>query len=343
MNNYQIYYKKYFDAIHLTDESSEYQNIKEKDEKISQAIETELTNRGYKVIKTFQQGSMSTKTAVIPINGSDYDIDKAIIIDEKKSNDELVENDPTIIKKIIKDVLFSCHFKEPEIKTPCVTANYLGEPIHIDYVVYKQNACGQLYIGLGKESAQPENKKWKLADPETLKKWLTFKDNIYVTSEERAQFRRIVSYLKRWRDIHFTNESVRKKIYSIGLTAMVHKSISFEFDNDSRPNDHLCLQNTISNFNKFYTQNHNGDYEWNVRLPHASDQNIFEKLSIDAGNQLYNKLSTLHAELSKLSHVNSVNPDDFQKLFGTDFPDNISIDYAVESRAPGIFISTSGA
>ena len=52
-----------------------------------------------------------------------------------------------------------------------------------------------------------------------------------------AQFRRLVRYLKRWRDIQFS-ETVAAKVYSIGLTVMVKEQLQCSFSTEGARQDH---------------------------------------------------------------------------------------------------------
>jgi len=201
--------------IRITREDERMKTVREKDDSIRDQVKDGLKEAGYSVAEFFQQGSYAIQTSIEPLNG-DYDIDVGVVLDAENCPD-----DPVDAKKILRDLLIARNLKDPKIKMPCVTAQYIREGekhFHIDYAVFKRNG-GQYFLGVGKEHSASDKKKWEDADPKGLINWINDKSG-FSTDSAFQQYKRVIRYLKRWRDFTFT-EANRKKIYSVGLNVMI--------------------------------------------------------------------------------------------------------------------------
>ena len=82
-----------------------------------------------------------------------------------------------------------------------MTADYASDNVHIDFIVYKLSG-DQHYLAVGKKNSDEHNREWSAADPLGLIAWIN-DDSDYDKDDAKdvlAQFRRLVRYLKRWRD-----------------------------------------------------------------------------------------------------------------------------------------------
>ena len=348
----QTEYNKFVEKIRLTRESDKYREAREKDDIIVDKVKSRLKEKGYEVKCTFIQGSLKTHTAIIPLDG-DYDIDRAIAISHESSN-----ADPVVIKKIIRDVLKEHGFKDPKIKKPCVTADYKGKPIHIDFPLYRVDEDDNYQLGVGKEFSTLENKYWDDSDPKGLIDWITSSDNIYygstLTNAERNQFYRIVKYLKRWRDNIYSSNTKRKKVFSIGLTIMIKECFYPSVDSEGNVSDHDSLKQTIRNIlNETYFKKLFGEdkYDIQVYLPVTpTDRDVFLDCSKDVGTDLKKKLEKLLGILEDADNKSTVKEkcELLQKQFGDDFPipkeDNKSSSSSMyQSNSPGYVGVSNGA
>ena len=91
-----------------------------------------------------------------------------------------------------------------EIKRPCVRVqyHYNGEKwFHVDLAIYStdQDDWGREihYIAKGFTGSSEDKKIWELSEPFKLKEILKQKIS---DSSDRQQLRRIIRYLKRWKD-----------------------------------------------------------------------------------------------------------------------------------------------
>ena len=209
----QRQFNKFHDKIKLGRQDDAYKKARVRDTSITSDIKKKFAEEGYPVIEDFLTGSHSTSTANYPLSG-DFDIDRALVIDAEQAPEN-----PLTPKKVIESVLEQRGFKNAKIKKPCVTADYAGDNIHIDFTVYKKSG-EHMYLAVGKKNADEQHREWDDAAPKELIAWIT-NDFIYLdaSGKKYSQYRRIVRYLKRWRDKNF-NEPVLSKVFSIALTVI---------------------------------------------------------------------------------------------------------------------------
>ncbi|WAJ69528.1 nucleotidyltransferase domain-containing protein [Catenovulum adriaticum] len=290
-------YSTFHSNISLNYYSSEYKEAKNKDELILSKIKEEFKDR-YTILRTPQLGSMKANTAIRPLNGGDYDIDRGIVLD----NDSAPEN-PVIVKKQIKEVLSKHGFKEPKIKKPCVTADYKSKPIHIDYVVFTDDFTKQTKLGVGKEFSGESERFWDYNDTEGLLEWLVWKGE-FKSDDYKKQYYRIVRYLKRWRDYNYKVESERKKVFSIALAVMAREQFQSDIDvNSGACDDHNCLINTLKSMlgdYKYFKPQGEGKYNIDVNLPkvpHIESPRVCQRLN-NLRNWNNEKIKSLYIRIS---------------------------------------------
>ena len=214
-------------------------------------------------------------------------------------------------------------FKNAKIKKPCVTADYASDNVHIDFIIYKRWG-NQLYLAVGKENSDENNREWSPADPHGLTDWIN-DDSSYWEADAKdvlAQFRRLVRYLKRWRDVQFS-EAVSAKIFSIGLTVMVKESLVSTFSTEGARQDLHALRKTVEAIlaSGYFTEEQAGRFRVRVDLPKEPWRDIFDGSSLDTGTQLYNKLTCLKAKLAEAEGLGDERKQCqiLNALFGDDF------------------------
>ncbi|MGR3971375.1 nucleotidyltransferase domain-containing protein [Shewanella sp. 1180_01] len=328
----QSHFDKFNKKIYLTSYSEGYKKAKEKDNSIFEDIKTAFKEAGYPVIDSFMQGSFAVNTAINSLDG-DFDIDRGIVIDAQKAPE-----DPVAPKKVIKEVLDKRNFKNPRIKNPCVTADYTSINLHIDYTVYKKETSffgdDNYYLAVGKNGSCDDHKEWSESDQKGLIEWIDSVDDfVFGATVKRKQLKRLIRYIKRWRDVNFNSEGVRKKIFSIGLTVMLKEQyspnpLSAEVDDDLQ-----ALKSAVDAIlDADYISSPWGtnDYRVYVRLPKKPNRDIFQHKveggqadgsDLNVGTQLRNKLLKLQEELQKaLDETDEVKQCEIlNKLFGDDF------------------------
>jgi hypothetical protein len=274
---------------------------------------------------TFNQGSYAMSTGIKPVSG-EYDIDVGIKF--KMSKDDV---EPVPAKEWVYKAL-NGHTKDVKIKTPCVTVTYQedGEPaFHVDLAVYaSENTDGTQYIAKGKPGSLPENKKWESSSPQEL---IDTIKNYFDNLKDRAQFRRIVRYLKRWRDIKFTDGGYSKPT-GIAITCaayhwlQINKTLTDVTANKYEYNDLKCLVNFIDSLiGKFTSVWDEDEKKWmqriKVDLPVDPYCDLFEKMTNKQMEKFKEKLEALLTVLKAAdSEVDPVEAcKKIQEQFGNDF------------------------
>lgn len=317
----QRQFRKFNSAIYLTTQSDEYKNARDKEHSILEAIKEKFKENGYPVIDEFRQGSFATDTAIKKLDG-DFDVDRAIVI--QKSN---APENPVECKKVIHEVLEKRGFKNHKIKTPCVTADYTTLDLHIDYAVYQVDDFDGLQIGLGKEHSKPENKKWEDSESKKFIAWINSDENCtgyqVLTNEERLQFKRLVRYVKRWRDYKIP-EYTKQYIYSIGLVIMIKESFIPVIDINGTENDLQSLIKTIDYIlaNKsYFTSLGTEEYNVQVIIPFNPKVDVYRKHGKTHGTVFRKNLKIFLDKLIEVSNEDSLSKQCIilQSIFGDDF------------------------
>lgn len=316
---------KFDENIRLTWQDDKIRKIREKDESIKENIRKKFKEKGYSVQEFFKQGSYATKTTIIPLD-DDYDIDVAVVINSKDAPD-----DPTDPKKVLRDVLKDRNLKEPKIKLPCVTAQYYksGEKnFHLDYPIYKKDELNRYYLAVGKEFSSKEIKKWDDSDPKGITDWLNDRDD-FNSDEAYSQYKRIIKYIKRWRDFKISGTE-KKKVYSIGLSIMIRESFieSISYDGDIKDIESIIktlsgiLNGSYFTFTS-YNKDNNPQYDITVKLPKVPYRDVFEKHGKSIGTLVYNKLTKFKNKLEEVIKEEKLKKQCeilAEKVFGGDFP-----------------------
>ncbi|MGD1904146.1 MAG: cyclic GMP-AMP synthase DncV-like nucleotidyltransferase [Geitlerinemataceae cyanobacterium] len=166
------------------------------------------------------QGSYALATGVEPLADGDYDIDVGIIFDFTRS-----EYQPVQVKGWICQAL-QRSTRTVEMKRPCVRVQYFlnqTEFFHVDLAIYATEYASytqkkELFIAKGYPGSLESKKIWEESDPFLLKKLIKSK----FSEGDRSQFRRIIRYLKRWKDYSF-NSTANGKPTGIAMTAICYE------------------------------------------------------------------------------------------------------------------------
>ena len=313
----QTHFDKFHAKIKLGREDDAYKKARNRDDSIKAEVKTAFDDAGYPVIADFIQGSLKTHTGIVPISG-DYDIDRALVIDAEQAPEN-----PVTPKVTVLDVLESRGFKNAKIKKPCVTADYASDNVHIDFVVYKLWS-EEYYLAVGKKNSDEYNREWSIADPLGLIDWINDHSDYDEADpfEVLAQYRRLVRYLKRWRDVQFS-EAVAAKVFSIGLTVMLKHEFIPKFSTEGARDDLTALYATVKAIldSIFFHEQWGGQYRVRVNLPVEPYRDIFDGSSLNTGTQFHNKLDRLKDKLATVKESSDEHEqcEILNKLFGDDF------------------------
>jgi hypothetical protein len=336
MADLQNQFENFHDAIKLK-RFKENKELREKrdiiKDKIKSGIKTKFEEMDKEVpcIEFIDQGSYAVDLGIVP-NDKDYDIDEGIIFDLYKED----YTDSVELKKMIKDILENHTTTSPKIKNPCVTITYsVGEEpkYHVDLPIYlKSKYDNDLHLAWGKEFSNADNKYWDPADPEGLNNHIS---NAF-SGDDKKQFKRIIRYMKKWKDVCFTS-SGGSRPPSVGITVaavdlfspkQTYNSLSGVYKYD----DLLALKGFVNNFKSKFCLRWDTDreeylYTIEYNLPVTPYRNIFSKMSNGQMNSFYEKLVSLEEALNaaqdeKDSHEAGkiLSP----KFFGDKFPIPVS-------------------
>lgn len=342
----QKYFRKFDDEIKLTRWSEEYKDARTKEHSILNEIKQKFRENGYPVIEEFRQGSFATDTAIKKLEG-DLDVDRAIVIKQENAPD-----DPVKCKKTILDVLGARGFKNAILKTPCVTADYAGLKLHIDYAVYSVDEFTRYAVALGKEHSKSENRIWQDSESKELINWLNGTNNSTsfweLTTEEVNQFKRLVRYLKRWRDYSYP-DGHKDYIYSIGLAIMLKESFCSAINANGVEDDLESLIKTLDyilNRKSYFLSLGEEKYNIVVNIPFVPNIDIFRKHGKTVGTTFKKNLESLLKTLREVSETDSLikQCELLNKVFGDDFEVPTSeVSDLKRNSSPGIVVPSQGA
>jgi predicted nucleotidyltransferase len=221
MADVQRHLEDFHDAIRLTDEN---ETLREKRDAVLRKLDSGLVKifedreEDSPTYTTINRGSYAMHTGVVPLEG-DYDIDVGVIFDVCKDD----YPDPVEVKLWVYDALDG-YTGNVDIKQPCVTVQYQinEEPVyHVDLAVYGYDSSSSesLYLARGKPYSRSENKIWEPAAPKEL---LSLIREYSSDPADRRQFRRVIRYLKRWKDLTFPSDGNGAPI-GIGITVAAHR------------------------------------------------------------------------------------------------------------------------
>lgn len=274
----------------------------------------------YPKFKYFNQGSYAIGTGVCPLD-ADYDIDIGIVFQFSRK-----DFCPTQVKSWVHQALNTKN-RTVYYKRPCLTVQYHlsgVEDHHIDLAVYTKEVNSlfdttNYYIAKGYVGSEEKYKIWELAEPFELLNCIRKK---FTDTEEQAQFRRVIRYLKRWNDLNFYSEG-HAKPRGIAITALAYKLFrpnkSFDWNSKKYYFDDLkALRSFISSIIN--------SFDWwdniAVKLPVKPNNNLFEKMTNNQTKDFKKRLSSLKDTLDFAIKETDIEDACYAlwQEFGDDFP-----------------------
>ena len=265
---------KFHDKIKMSD--SLKKELREKRDILLNKVRKDKDLPGFEEL---EQGSYAMYLGVKPEKEQEYDIDVALRFNANKA-----DFDPMDLKNKLFDTLKNHTEYGAMIKKPCVTVTYQkdGEAtFHVDLVVYtyenKDDKTSQMYIAKGKDK---DSESWEKADPKGLIDYI----NDSVKEEHRNQFRRVIRYLKKWRNIRFTSTE-HASPPSIGITLIAADYFNYYVGNDL--DSLINIVSAIINKFIFVGASDSG------RQLYKINQSLPSTLSFEVGNDVFEKMSTI--------------------------------------------------
>ena len=308
---FQTRFLRFHDAIKLgnTDENV---TLREKRD----AVLKRMRDKGL-TFTWLNQGSYAMGTGVIPVQ-ADFDIDVGVIF-----TGDTRPADPLAAKQWVFDAVLG-HTQNVEWRRHCIRVQYVkaGEPTyHVDLPVYWQDRWSKaLTLAVGKQNSSAEHKEWQDCDPQGLVERVTG----HLAGEDKWQFRRVIRYLKRWKDVHFPAMGNAAPV-GIGITiaALTWFSASKDWGATSSAG-YDDLDATLNLVNRMRGAFSTGwrEGEWatalDVRLPVKPHKDVFHRMTNQQMKEFKERLDTLATRLGEAKRAGRT--DELVRAFGADFP-----------------------
>lgn len=255
------------------------------------------------------QGSYAMGTGIRPLEGESYDIDVALEFNIDKAN----YDNPTKVKKWVYDAL-NKNNRSLEWKRPCISVNYAAS-FHVDLAVFAvKNSDGKKYIARGYESSDISNREWLKSDPLAIVRLID--DKFDGKADEKRQFKRVIRYLKRWKDISFSKDG-NNRPFGIALTACALKWFSYK-TTDVEALIYLVSE-IISGFKAKGFWDSSKCIEVSLAISPAN--NLFAKMSDKQQGNFHEKLISFRDGLNAAKNSGSLEKAStaLYKFFGQDF------------------------
>lgn len=184
MSNLDKLFKKFHDEVSLS--STQEDNLRRGRDALREEIRKWFADQEMPQPNFCWQGSFSMKTTVNPIRGDEYDLDDGVYLNGYEDTE--VEDFPLVcdVHQWLVDAVTGHTKADPIDKNSCVRVTYAAG-YHIDYPSYiiHDNKAYLSHKKLG----------WIVSDPKAMRNW--FIKRVQLHGE---QLRRIVKYLKAWKD-----------------------------------------------------------------------------------------------------------------------------------------------
>jgi hypothetical protein len=311
----QTLFRQFHDIIQLKN-YNENAELRQKRDTILERLREKLRPRTF---EWFNQGSYAMGTGVRPVNrGYDYDIDIGIVFDV-----DYQQVDPVAVKgwvyQAVKD-----HTASVDWRRPCITVNYQqggALKYHVDLAVLARDSRGTLRLALGKEHAQANLRQWQVDDRQGFIKAV---EN-HLGGEDGYQFRRVIRYLKRWKDVHFPSEG-RSAPSGLSLTIAAYKWFSpvrahtpqgIVYD-DLAATTRLVTQ-LHQNFRDVWDEEHRSyTKRLSLQFPSPPHDDALARMSSQQMTEFRGRLEKLNGWLEEARKTQS--PASLQRAFGNQFP-----------------------
>ncbi|MED5374340.1 MAG: nucleotidyltransferase [Myxococcota bacterium] len=263
---------------------------------------------------TFNQGSYEMGTGVKPVSG-DYDIDVGVVFPVE----DLGRCDPLLLKHRVYDAVAG-HTNTVYWKEPCITVQYRhrGEPVyHVDLAVYAKDRSGQLFLARGKQHSGASQRKLERADPQGLtaaigRRW---------SGEDAAQFRRVIQYLKRWKDLQFPMQGNAAPV-GIGLTVVGDRHFSPVKAGSSRSyDDFTATKLLVAAMARSFQWRWSGGasvQRLSAQIPVSPQSDVFASMTDQKMTEFKGRVDALRDCLDEAGRTLSAAP--LRRAFGPDFP-----------------------
>ena len=252
MANLQTQMKDFHEKVRLRGFENN-QDLREKREMLLKTLRENINKDDDEpklFFKNFDQGSYAMHTGIKPLHrADDYDIDVGLIFDLDAEDHKEYMDDPVVLKNRIKKALDHPR-RDVKIRRPCITVQYLkngDNEYHVDLAIYREseNGSGHHDLARGKEYSGNAFREWE----ENAPKELIDKINNRFSGEmkeERAQMRRCIRYLKRWKDKQFSSGTPTSISLTCAAYHLFNPCLEVVPGKSQVPNDQAALKNLVA-------------------------------------------------------------------------------------------------
>jgi len=247
----------------------------------------------------YMQGSFAMCSTINP-SRKEYDLDDGVYLNNIDTSKPVTEwESPETVHRWIVSAVDGHTSKIPQDKNLCVRVLYADENKHVDLPIYAEKD-GEYYLAV-------KNKGWMESDPKEINDW--FANEVRNKSE---QYRRVVRYLKAWKD-HREDENGTVQLFGgFQLTVLAAK----HFISDSESDEESFFRTVKSISNSIWS------YRNKVPHPVRSGKNIIEHYSDkrkvlfqDEFNNMFDKAKKAYYEKDCEEKAKK-----WVKIFGDRFP-----------------------
>lgn len=290
-------FKEFDSAIKLSDAKTK--ELRASRDAIRESLREWFKDNDKGAVKFCMQGSMAMGTVISPLNDDDYDIDDGIYLEEVDLSEDECPSATVVHSWVVKAVSDQTSY-EPINKNTCVRVPY-AHGYHVDIPIYVLEG-GSAYLAHKRDG-------WVNSDAKDFGEWLQEK------SFDGAQLKRVIRYLKRWKDYCGVD------LKGIEVTILVGENYEAASGRDDD-----ALRYTVENIIAAL------DADFKCKKPVAPGEDLFEGCSDTKKDSIKSKLRTLHKVLVDANETDDPHraSEKLRTCFGADFP---LVEDKKESRA----------
>ena len=265
-------------------------------EKISDNFQEKNRNKP----KYCMQGSYAMRTAITPLENKEFDLDNGVYL-QGSSEDQESWPTTTLVHTWVENAVDGHTDTPPVDKNTCIRVIYKDD-YHIDLPIYIMGV--ENIEGEEQQVAYLAHKTngWVISDPKAFTDWFIKKVN-----EHGEQLRRIVKYMKSWKD----NKNIDLK--GIAITILVCNHFS-----GKEQRDDIALLDTITNILDEIEDNFHC-----FKPVTPKDEDLFANISYTKQQDIIKKLNNLKQKLDQAIYQEKnqkKSSEIIQKEFGDRFP-----------------------
>jgi len=310
--------------------------LRQKKDIIVDRVKKHLAANKRPTCQPFIQGSYKMKVGIVPLGGTEYDIDVGL----RFSFDENTYTAKEVRGWILEAV--TGHTEDVKEKASCIRVTY-KDGFHVDLVCY---SWWDDPLGFEQYCLAHKSKGWRPADPPALvehvrRARIPFGGN-QDTLTQTDQFRRVVRYLKRWNDNAIRGES-KDKPSGLALVLLTEKHLlTPERTWDGSPDDRAAVERVASTAANIFGR-------ITAIKPTPEGEDMFGMISEGGMNTLKERFARLYDALVFAREASNAKEacKELKKVFGDDFPspdpEEERNETARRTAAPAVVPSSSSA